>query len=110
MEPPIREKSEKTAKDIGVRRMSVIRQMRMKLLNNWCLTRSKMLYYVLSLLRIGEARINIVMRCRENTEYDWGHAWVTLNGKPFMERKTDVINKSKKQISDTGKFIYWIYE
>ena len=80
------------------------------LLNNLFLSRWKMLYYVLSLLWFGEARINIVMRCRENTEYDWGHAWVTLNGKPFMERKTGVINKSKKQISDTGKFIYWIYE
>ena len=102
MKPPIIGKSENTAKVIGVRRVSIIRQMRMKLLNNWCLTRSKILYYVLSRLPVGEARINVVMRCRDNTEYDWGHAWVTLNGKPFLERKKGLINKDKKQISDTG--------
>lgn len=77
--------------------------------SNWCLKRSKIIYSIASRCLKGEVRINIAMRCRNQTTTDWGHAWVTVNGTPLLEFNKAFVNKEKTKIKDTGKYIYWIY-
>lgn len=76
---------------------------------NWCLRRSKIIYAIASRCLPGEVRINIAMRCRNQTTADWGHAWVSVNGTPLLEYNKAFALKEKTKIKDTGKYIYWIY-
>ena len=76
---------------------------------NWCLKRSRLLYAIANRFLSGEVRINIAMRCRDNAQLDWGHAWLSHNGNPLWEHRNSMLNKSKTMLADTGKFIYWIY-
>ncbi|MBQ7511689.1 MAG: hypothetical protein IJ155_01120 [Prevotella sp.] len=96
-------------KVIGRRQLGRLQTLRRRLVNNWCLKRSRLIYAVASRLLSGEVRINIVMRCREENTTDWGHAWVTRNGRPLMEYEGRMFKKPMTKISDTGKYIYWIF-
>lgn len=58
----------------------------------------------------GAVRINVAMRCREDTSSDWGHAWVTCDDTPVCERDNRLITKPMTKIADNGKYIYWIYD
>ncbi len=86
----------------------VLRNIREQLVKNWCLKRSRIIYAIVSKYKSGELRINIAMRCRENASQDWGHAWVTCDGKPVWSREKTMIEKPKTMIADTGKYVYWI--
>ena len=86
------------------------RKLRGFLIDNWCLKRSRLIYAFVSKWMQGEVKINIAMRCRENTFADWGHAWVTHNSIPIMEFKRRLINRPKVKIAESRKYIYWIYE
>lgn len=80
------------------------------LIENWCIKRSRLIYGFVSKWMHGEVKINIAMRCRENTCADWGHAWVTHNGIPIMEFNRRLINRPKVKIAESEKYIYWLYE
>lgn len=95
-------------KVINRRKLGILRSLREKTIANWCLKRSRLIYAIASRYKSGEVRINIAMRCRDDSSKDWGHAWVTCNGKPLWERKTAIMEKPKTMIADTGKFIYWV--
>ena len=95
-------------KVINRRKFGTLRCLREKLVANWCLKRSRLVYAIASRYKKGEVRINIAMRCRDDSSQDWGHAWVTCDGKLLWERKTAIIEKPKTMIADTGKFIYWV--
>lgn len=96
-------------KVISPSQFGLCRTWRDALVKNWCLQRSKVVYAIATHVCSGEVRINIAMRCRDNTATDWGHAWVTYNGQPLWERRASMVNKPKTMIADTGKYIYWIY-
>ncbi len=80
------------------------------IVDNWCLKRSRLIHKLVSKWTRGDVKINIAMRCREDTWADWGHAWVTYNGIPIMEFKRRLINKPKEKIAESGKYIYWLYK
>ena len=95
-------------KVIGRRRFGFLRRLREKLVANWCLRRSRLVYAIATRCKSGNVRINIAMRCRDNSSQDWGHAWVTCNGKLLWERRSAITKKPMTKIADTGKFIYWV--
>lgn len=80
------------------------------LIENWCLKRSKLIYSLVSRWKQGDVKINIAMRCRDNTYADWGHAWVSYNGTPIMEFKRSLLNRPKVKIAESDKYIYWLYK
>ncbi|GEM_PF-4376502 len=80
------------------------------LINHWCLKRSRIIYLILSRFLPGKVRINIAMRCRNNHNYDWGHAWVSYDKKPILEFSQTLKHKNKTEITDTGTIVYWIYD
>ena len=75
---------------------------------NWCLKRSRLLYAIASKVLSGDVRINIAMRCRQNAVNDWGHAWVSCDGKPLFEHINKRISKRIIKIGESGRYIYWI--
>ncbi len=85
------------------------RSIRHFFINNWCLKRSKVIYALTHRWVRGEVRINIAVECRERTDMDWGHAWVTLDGKPFLEPNKKLLERAMTKIAETGKYVYWIY-
>ena len=95
---------------IGKRRLGMLTMiLRWLVPRNWCLKRSQLLYAVASKCLHGEVRINVAMRCRNDVTTDWGHAWLSLNGNPLWEWNHAVVRKPMTKISDTGKYVYWIY-
>lgn len=97
-------------KTIACRSGKLKNLIRRGIFNHWCLHRSRLIYAILRFFYKDKLRINIVMRCRSNSGQDWGHAWVTINGTPFLEWSNNMILKSRVLIADTGKYMYWIYE
>lgn len=97
-------------KKIERRKSSLLYGIRESVVKNWCLKRSRLLYAVASRCLSGEVKINIVMRCRNNVDSDWGHAWLTRNGKSLWEPKKKVLAKPKTMIADNGKYVYWIFD
>lgn len=79
------------------------------LINNWCLKRSKVIYALTHRWMKGDVRINIAVECRERADMDWGHAWVTHNGRPFLESNKELLRRPKTKIAESGKYIYWVY-
>lgn len=99
-------------KTIGNRRHKIRHRIRHNLFNHWCLHRSRLIYCLLGGYCRSELRINISVRCRDNVSQDWGHAWVSLNGKPIFEHSNNIrlTCKPMTMVADTGRYIYWIYE
>ena len=97
-------------KIIARHQFSVLRRARDAVVKNWCLKRSRLIYAVASRCMTGAVRINVAMRCREDTSSDWGHAWVTCDDTPVCESDSRLITKPMTKIADNGKYIYWIYD
>lgn len=51
----------------------------------------------------GNYKINIVV----SKNINWGHAWLTKDGKTILKSKQKISLKLEK-IGENGKFIYWI--
>lgn len=85
------------------------RRWRERLISNWCRRRSHLLYFIISHVTNADVKINIAMRCRNEVDKDWGHAWVTVNGRAFLESHTEVLQKERTKIAETEKYIYWIF-
>lgn len=94
---------------VARRKFGLLRSIRDSLVKNWCLKRSRIVYAIASRCMSGEVRINVAMRCREDGQNDWGHAWVTHNGKPLWEFDKAILLKEKTKIADNGIYTYWIY-
>ena len=97
-------------KDLQRRNKGLIRRVKTALFDNWCLKRSKLIYFFASRLFRSDVRINIAMRCRSDNSKDWGHAWVTYGGKPLLEHNERLISKKRTLIAEDNKYIYWIYD
>lgn len=78
-------------------------------INNWCLKRSEVIYALTHRWMKGDVRINIAVECRERTDMDWGHAWVTHNGRPFLESNKELLSRPKTKIAESSKYVYWVY-
>ena len=97
-------------KNLERRKKGIVRRFKAALFDNWCLKRSKLIYFFASRLFRSDVRINIAMRCRSDNSKDWGHAWVTCGGKPLLERNERLISKKRTLIAEDNKYIYWIYD
>ena len=97
-------------KDLQRHNKGLIRRVKTALFDNWCLKRSKLIYFFASRLFRSDVRINIAMRCRSDNSKDWGHAWVTCGGKPLLEHNERLISKKRTLIAEDNKYIYWIYD
>ena len=97
-------------KNLERRKKGIVRRFKAALFDNWCLKRSKLIYFFASRLFGDDIKINIAMRCRSDSRKDWGHAWVTRGGTPFLERNLRLIEKRRTLIAEDNKYIYWIYD
>ncbi len=90
------------------RKYNWLHNVKHSLVKNWCLKRSHLVYFIASKIYHADIRINIALRCRDESEKDWGHAWVSKNGVPLWEPMRNIIRKSMIMIHDNGKTVYWL--
>lgn len=97
-------------KVIKPRQFGLLRRLRDGLFRNWCRKRSHLLYHIVTPFTKSDVKINVAMRCRDDIAADWGHAWVTVDGIPFMEWNRRILSKSRTKVAESEKYIYWIFD
>ena len=70
-----------------------------------CYYRSLFLYHVCRIFdHRSKYRINIVMHCSDN---EWGHAWLTRNGKTFLIPNRNILSFVLEKIGESNRYIFW---
>lgn len=79
-----------------------------KFKKNKCLYISLLIYHIFNTIDFwGDYKINIVVVLYKDYP-DYGHAWVTRNGKNFLLRNHSVDPLSLESIGMSEKYAYWI--
>ncbi len=76
-------------------------------INNACLKKAEILYDIYKIRSPQkDVKINLVLQVEKRNGEEWGHAWLTVDGKSVCKK-----NKLKfeiEQIGSNGKYIYWM--
>ncbi|MBQ9077478.1 MAG: hypothetical protein IJY31_06520 [Muribaculaceae bacterium] len=79
-----------------------------KFKKNKCLYISLLIYHIFNTIDFwGDYKINIVVVFYKDYP-DYGHAWVTRNGRKFLLRNKSIDPLSLEQLGMNKKYRYWV--